>query len=56
MIRGKFLEPGKGQVEWVEIKWPRPSQTVDRIVKPAMNRYMVITEGESAGKEGSSKK
>ncbi len=44
----EILGAGKSQIDWVEVKWPRPSQHVDRIVKPAMSRYMVITEGQSA--------
>jgi hypothetical protein len=50
------LGAGKGQIDWVEIKWPRPSQRVDRITKPTMNRYMAVTEGEGSAKEGSPKK
>ncbi len=56
MTRGKFWAPGKGQIDWVEIKWPRPSQRVDRINKPTMNHYMVITEGEGSAKTASVKK
>ena len=51
-----ILGAGKGQIDWVEIKWPRPSQRVDRITKPTMNRYMAVTEGEGSAKEGSLKK
>ena len=46
----EILGAGKGQIDWVEIKWPHPSQRVDRITKPAMNRYMVVTEGQSGSK------
>jgi enediyne biosynthesis protein E4 len=41
----EILGAGKWQIDWIEIKWPLPSQRVDRIVKPAMNRYLNITEG-----------
>jgi enediyne biosynthesis protein E4 len=43
----EILGAGKNQIDWVEVKWPKPSQQVDRITKPLMNRYMVITEGQS---------
>ncbi len=43
----EILGAGKNQIDWVEVQWPRPSQQVDRIIKPAMNRYMAISEGES---------
>jgi enediyne biosynthesis protein E4 len=42
----EILGAGKSQIDWVEIKWPLPSHRIDRIVKPAMNRYMDVTEGE----------
>ena len=42
-----ILGAGKGQIDWIEIKWPRPSQQVDRINKPQMNRYITVTEGQS---------
>lgn len=43
----EILGAGKGEIDWVEVKWPKPSQSVDRIVKPAMNRYMAVSEGQS---------
>ena len=43
-----ILGAGKGQIDWIEIKWPRPSQRVDRIVKPQMNRYITFAEGQSS--------
>jgi len=46
----EILGAGKGQIDWVEVRWPKPSSQVDRILKPAMNRYMVITEGQSPAK------
>lgn len=51
----QILGAGKNQIDWVEVKWPRPSQAVDRITKPAMNRYLVVTEGNSPAKESPSK-
>jgi len=42
----EILGAGKAQIDWVEIKWPLPSHRLDRIVKPDMNRYMTITEGQ----------
>lgn len=43
----EILGAGKGQIDWVEIKWPPPSRQVDRILKPTMNQYRLVTEGES---------
>jgi hypothetical protein len=42
----EILGAGKSQIDWVEIKWPLPSHRVDRMVRPAMDRYMSLTEGE----------
>jgi len=41
----EILGAGKDQISWVEINWPRPSRSVDRIVRPGMNQYITITEG-----------
>lgn len=46
----EILGAGKNQIDWVEIRWPHPSQKVDRINKPKMNRYLTITEGQSAAR------
>jgi hypothetical protein len=43
----EILGAGKGQIDWVEINWPPPSRHVDRILKPAMDQYRQLTEGES---------
>ena len=43
-----ILGAGKSPIDWIEIKWPRPSQTVDRITKPEMNRYITVAEGQSS--------
>jgi len=43
----EILGAGKGQIDWVEIKWPPPSRHVDRLLKPAMNQYRLVVEGES---------
>ena len=43
----EILGAGKNQIDWVEVQWPKPSQQVDRITKPAMNRYIVVSEGQS---------
>ena len=42
----QILGAGKGQIDWVEVQWPAPSHAVDRIEKPAMNRYLLVVEGE----------
>jgi len=44
----EILGAGKSSIDWVEIKWPAPSHQVDRISKPEMNRYITVTEGQSA--------
>jgi hypothetical protein len=44
----EILGAGKGQIDWVEVKWPKPSQQVDRIIQPVMNRYVVISESRSS--------
>ena len=44
----EILGAGKGRIDWVEINWPRPSRRMDHVAGPAMNRYMVITEGQSS--------
>jgi hypothetical protein len=43
----EILGAGKSDIDWVEIKWPRPSQQVDRITKPQMNRYLTVSEGQT---------
>ena len=45
--RRDILGAGKSQIDWIEIKWPSPSQRMDRIAKPEMNHYMTVTEGQS---------
>jgi hypothetical protein len=42
---------GLGQrtkIDWLEIKWPRPSQTVDRFTNLGGGRYLTVTEGDSS--------
>jgi hypothetical protein len=44
---------GLGQhakIDWLEIKWPRPSATVERFTDLPMNRYITIVEGEGKWK------
>ncbi|MBS1852729.1 MAG: CRTAC1 family protein [Acidobacteria bacterium] len=43
----EVMGAGKSQVDWIEVQWPAPSHAVDRITKPAMNRYLVIREGQT---------
>lgn len=47
----EIIGAGKNQIDWVEVRWPRPSHLVDRIVHPQMNRYIIITEGEKTGSQ-----
>ena len=42
----EIIGAGSGHIDWVEVQWPRPSHQVDRILHPAMNRYLVITEDQ----------
>ncbi len=32
------------QIDWVEITWPRPSGKVQRVERPAMDRYLTVRE------------
>lgn len=33
-------------IDWIEVRWPQPSGKVERILKPPLNRYVTIVEGE----------
>lgn len=44
----EIIGAGKSSIDWIEVRWPAPSHTVDRIAKPQMDRYLTITEGESS--------
>jgi len=33
-------------VDWIEVKWPSPSNRVERFVNPPVDRYITIVEGE----------
>ncbi len=40
---------GLGQrtkVDWIEVKWPPPSERVERFANPPVDRYITIVEGE----------
>lgn len=40
---------GLGQnskLDWVEIKWPRPSERVERFTNLPVDRYITIVEGK----------
>jgi len=41
----EIIGAGKGQIDWVEVRWPAPSHRVDRITEPKMDRYLMVTEG-----------
>ncbi len=34
-------------IDWIEIKWPQPGGTVQRITNPPIDRYITIREGQS---------
>ena len=38
-----------GKIDWVEIAWPKPSCTVQRIENPVMNRYISVKEAQDPG-------
>jgi hypothetical protein len=33
-------------VDWVEIRWPKPSSRVDRLTSPPIDRYLTVVEGK----------
>ena len=33
------------EIDCVEIAWPKPSKTVQRIPGPPLNRYLTVVEG-----------
>jgi hypothetical protein len=43
----EIIGTGNALIDWIEIRWPPPSRTIDRILKPQMDRYLVITEGRN---------
>lgn len=42
----EIIGAGRGSIDWIEVQWPRPSNCIQRILKPQMNRYLAITEDE----------
>jgi hypothetical protein len=34
------------KIDWIEVKWPPPSDKVERFVNPPVDRYITIVEGE----------
>ncbi len=36
----------RSKVDWIEVKWPAPSNKVERFVNPPVDRYIKIVEGE----------
>ncbi len=45
----EVIGAGKSTIDWVEVRWPAPSHTVDRTNTPPMDRYMVVREGDNTG-------
>jgi enediyne biosynthesis protein E4 len=43
------------KVDWVEVKWPRPSGLVERFYKMPIDRYVTLTEGEGTKVETGSR-
>jgi len=45
----ELIGSGKQQIDWVEVKWPAPSNCVDRISAPRMDQYLTVAEGKNPG-------
>ena len=43
------------KVDWIEVKWPRPSELVERFYKLPLDRYVTLAEGEGTKVETSSR-
>ncbi len=43
----EILGAGQSSIDWIEVRWPAPSRAVDRVLHPKMDRYLVLTEGQS---------
>jgi enediyne biosynthesis protein E4 len=43
------------KVDWIEVKWPRPSGVVERFYKLPLDRYVTLAEGEGTKVETSSR-
>jgi len=48
----EIIGAGTSGLDWIEVRWPAPSHTVDRVSTPKMNRYMVVREGAYSGSGG----
>jgi hypothetical protein len=33
------------KVDWIEVKWPKPSSLTERFVNPGLDRYLTLHEG-----------
>jgi len=43
----EILGLGKAEkVDWVEIRWPKPSERIDRFTDLAVNKYLTVVEGK----------
>ena len=43
-----IMGTAKTQIDWIEVQWPGPSKSLDRIEKPGMNQYITIREGQGS--------
>jgi len=34
-----------GKIDWIEVKWPGPSNVTERLTNLPINRYITIVEG-----------
>jgi len=39
------------KVDWVEIRWPRPSTHVDRLIDVPINQYLTVIEGQGISRK-----
>ena len=41
---------GRAKIDWVEIRWPKPGNTITRLTGLPIDRYITITEGQDGWK------
>jgi hypothetical protein len=39
------------KIDWLEVKWPEPSGTMERFTDLPIDKYITITEGDSLNKK-----
>ncbi len=43
----EIIGAANSSIDWVEVRWPAPSHSVDRILRPQMDRYLPVIEGRN---------